>query len=200
MQNGANDRNPCAQWPRGLRALHIGAAEKSAVPDIETRPLLLQLICENYKDNTSAELSDLPQSQQFPILGSSACVWREGKVLLIQRGKEPDKGLWSLPGGKVEMGETVAIAAVREVLEETGVCASMEKLVGIYDVIKHNADGSLQAHYVIACHNGLFISGDAVANSDADAVAWVDPYQLNQMQLAPGIAQTIADAMHILNL
>ena len=72
--------------------------------------------------------------QQLPKLGASACVWKDGKVLLVQRAKPP-LGLWSLPGGHVEFGETALAAAERELLEESGVTADLTAFVGLYEII-----------------------------------------------------------------
>ncbi len=69
----------------------------------------------------------MPDLQQFPRLGASACVWKAGKVLLVQRAKAP-VGLWSLPGGQVEWGETALAAAERELLEETGITARSHRI------------------------------------------------------------------------
>ena len=76
---------------------------------------------------------------QFPKLGVSAAIWRDGKVLLAQRGKEPLKGVWSLPGGSVEHGEEIRKAALRELKEETGVDAELFGVVDVADVIRRDA-------------------------------------------------------------
>jgi 8-oxo-dGTP diphosphatase len=130
-----------------------------------------------------------------PILGASACVWRDGKVLLIQRGKQPGKGLWSLPGGKVEIGEQVESAAVRELFEETQVVADLAHAMGPFEVWR---DGILI--YSITCFAGHYVSGEAVAGSDAAEVAWVYPQALGGFELAPNIAQAIAQSAKVLKL
>ncbi|MDE2445505.1 MAG: NUDIX hydrolase [Alphaproteobacteria bacterium] len=131
----------------------------------------------------------MPSPQQLPILGASACVWRDGKVLLIKRGKQPGKGLWSLPGGKVEFGETAQAAAARELQEEAGVVAELQKLVGLYEIV------TPQVHFAVACYGGPYLSGVAQAASDAEAVAWVDPKDLAQYVLAPNIVEAIRDSV-----
>jgi 8-oxo-dGTP diphosphatase len=130
-----------------------------------------------------------------PILGASACIWHDGKVLLIQRGKQPGKGLWSLPGGKIEIGETAESAAARELFEETQVVAKLVQAMGPFEVWR---DGILI--YSITCFAGLFSSGEAMAGSDAAEVAWVYPQALEGLELAPNIAQAIADATKLLKL
>ena len=81
---------------------------------------------------------------QFPRLGASACVFRDGLVLAVQRAKPPLAGIWSLPGGHVELGETTRQAALRELREETGVEADLTRLAGIFDVIRRGTDGTLR--------------------------------------------------------
>ena len=130
-----------------------------------------------------------------PILGASACIWKDGQVLLIKRGKPPGKGLWSLPGGKIETGEMVEAAAERELFEETQVIAKFVQAMGPYEISRDQV-----VIYAITCFAGLYISGEAVASSDAAEVTWVYPQDLDGFELAPNIAQAIADAQQLLKL
>jgi 8-oxo-dGTP diphosphatase len=130
-----------------------------------------------------------------PILGASACVWRNGKVLLIKRGKHPGKGLWSLPGGKIEIGETAESASVRELFEETQIVAKLAHPIGPFEVWH---DGILI--YKVTCFAGHYVSGEAVAGSDAADFAWVYPQALEAFELAPNIAQAIAESVKVLQL
>lgn len=136
-------------------------------------------------------------AQQLPKLGVSVSVWRQGKVLLVERAKPP-RGLWAFPGGHVEPGETLAEAAARELREETGLTASLHGLVGLYDVIRRDGAGRVSVHYVIACFLGLAEAGEPVAASDAAAAAWVDPERLGGYALAPNIAEAIGTARTLL--
>jgi ADP-ribose pyrophosphatase YjhB (NUDIX family) len=129
----------------------------------------------------------------FPKLGVSASVWRDGKVLLVERGKEP-RGLWAFPGGHVEPGERLEAAAARELLEETGLTASFTELLGFYEVIRRDGAGEVSLHYVIACFLGHAGPGEPVAQSDAAAALWADPEDLGGYALAPNIADAIAKA------
>jgi 8-oxo-dGTP diphosphatase len=137
-------------------------------------------------------------AQQWPKLGVSASVWRDGKVLLVQRAKPP-AGIWAFPGGHVEPGERLEEAAARELFEETGMTASFRGLLGLYDVIRRNTDGLLTVHYVIASYLGMAGPGDPVAASDAADVTWADPDRLGGFALAPNMADAIARARQILN-
>ena len=138
--------------------------------------------------------------QQFPRLGVSACVFRDTHVLLIQRAKPPLVGVWSLPGGHVEPGETAIAAAARELREETGIEARLNHLVGLYDVIRHDAKGQLAFHYAIACFAGTWMAGDATAGSDALSVRWTDPNEFGGMTFTPNVREAIARAKLLLTL
>jgi 8-oxo-dGTP diphosphatase len=131
--------------------------------------------------------------QQLPKLGASACVWKDGKVLLIQRAKPP-VGVWSLPGGHVEFGETALAAAQRELLEESGVKAELTAFVGLYEIIIEKP----AFHYAIACYGGVWRSGDAHASSDALEIRWLDPAELDSVDLAPNVREAIALAKTLL--
>ena len=125
--------------------------------------------------------------QQFPKLGASACVWKDGRVLLIQRAKPP-LGLWSLPGGHVEFGETAVAAAERELMEESGVTADLNVFVGLYEIIREKP----AFHYAIACYGGMWRSGEARAASDALETRWLALADLDSFNLAPNVREAIA--------
>ena len=134
-------------------------------------------------------------AQQLPRLGASACVWKDGKVLLIQRAKPP-AGLWSLPGGHVELGETTLAAAQRELQEESGVNADLAEFVGLYEIIREKP----ALHYAIACYCGLWTSGEARASSDALTIRWVTPAELYHLDFAPNVREAITRAQVLLKL
>lgn len=134
-------------------------------------------------------------AQQTPWLGASACVWKDGKVLLIQRAR-PSMGQWSLPGGHVEFGETALAAAHRELLEESGVTADLAEFVGFYEIIRANP----AMHYAIACYCGSWTLGEAKASSDALAVRWVAPAELYHIDFAPNVWEAITRARALLKV
>ena len=136
-------------------------------------------------------------NRQFPTLGVSACIWRNDKVLLIQRAKPP-VGIWAFPGGHVEPGERLEDAAARELMEETGMTAAFSQLLGLYDVIRRDDAGILTVHYVIACYLGLAGPEMPVAASDAMSASFVDREQLSGMALAPNISEAIRKAKTML--
>lgn len=138
----------------------------------------------------------MAETRHLPILGASACVWREGKVLLVERTNPA--GVWALPGGKVEAGETARQAAERELFEETGLRAELETFAGLYELIGRH--GEVSTHYQIACYGGFALDGEARAGSDALAVAWADPAALAGFVLAPQVAPAIRRARELLAL
>ena len=120
-------------------------------------------------------------------------------MLLAERGKPP-LGLWALPGGHVEAGEPAVEAARRELMEETGLSAQLNTLVGVFDVIRRDNAGFVTLHYAIACYCGLADAGEPHAGSDAKSVTWADPDRLDEFTLAPNVADAIARARRLLGL
>jgi 8-oxo-dGTP diphosphatase len=130
----------------------------------------------------------------WPRCGASAAIFRGEEVLLIERGKGALKGLWSLPGGHIEPGETARAAAVREVREETGVEAELAGLVDIHEVILHAPGGILRAHYLIAVFCGRWRGGEPVAGSDAAAARFLPAGEIEvpgRLPLTDGAAALI---------
>lgn len=123
--------------------------------------------------------------QQLPILAASICLRRGSEVLLIKRAKEPGKGKWAFPGGKVSWGETTSQAALRELQEEAGIAAQIGPLIGLYEVIYP------QIHFAIACYFGSAPSGEVRAGSDADDACWFDVADIFSVPLASNIAEVV---------
>jgi len=113
-----------------------------------------------------------------PLVAVGAVVVNEGRVLLVRRGTEPMLGHWSLPGGLVEVGETLTDAIVREVREETGLIVQPISLIELLDRI-HRHEDRVRFHYVIADYLCLVVSGDPLAASDATEVRWVGRTEWN---------------------
>jgi 8-oxo-dGTP diphosphatase len=113
-----------------------------------------------------------------PIVGIGAVVVERGRVLLVRRGREPLKGHWTLPGGVLEVGESLTAGVAREVLEETGLHVEAIELVELVDRI-HREEGRVRYHYVIADYLCRVTGGVLQAASDADAVRWVERAEWN---------------------
>jgi 8-oxo-dGTP diphosphatase len=108
-----------------------------------------------------------------PVVGVGAVVLDARRVLLIRRAQEPLKGQWSLPGGGVELGETLEQAVAREVLEETGLEVDVGPIVDVLDRITRDTDGRVEHHYVLVDFVCRPSGGILSSASDADAAEWV---------------------------
>lgn len=129
-----------------------------------------------------------------PVLGASIAVFRDGKVLLAQRGRPPLEGVWSLPGGVVELGETLEEAALRELAEETGVTAESAGLAGHVDVIRHDEAGRVERHFVVVALAGRYVSGEPFCGDGTLAVRWVPLDEMERLALTEGAAPIIRRA------
>lgn len=129
----------------------------------------------------------------WPRAAASAAVFRDGKVLLVQRAQGASQGRWSLPGGKIEPGETAAAAAAREVREETTIEASLIGLLDLHEVINRATDGALTAHYLLAVFYGSANAGEPVGQSDAAIARFVLLDDLDQYALTDSAARLIRE-------
>lgn len=128
-------------------------------------------------------------SASHPAVGVGGVVVHDGRVLLIRRGKEPMRGRWVVPGGTVELGETLQEAVVREVREETGVEVRPLDVMLVFDRIERR-DGDVQYHYVIVDYRCDYVSGEAKAASDAQDAAWVAEHEIDGYDL-PDLAKEL---------
>jgi 8-oxo-dGTP diphosphatase len=115
---------------------------------------------------------------EAPLIGVGAVIVDEGRVLLVRRGTEPLRGHWSLPGGLVELGESLSAGLVREVREETGLTVESVELIELLDRI-YREGKRVRFHYVIADYLCRVVDGELLAASDADAVRWVERAEWN---------------------
>ncbi|RCK21717.1 NUDIX hydrolase [Thalassospira lucentensis] len=118
-----------------------------------------------------------------PIIGVGAVVWHDDQVLLIKRGKEPNIGSWSLPGGAQELGETLEQAVRREILEETGIEISPPILVDTVDLISPAPNGIIQYHYTLIDFTAEAIGEGLCAGGDVADAQWVDATKLAPYKL-----------------
>jgi 8-oxo-dGTP diphosphatase len=126
---------------------------------------------------------DSRQRPDRPLVGVGVVVWRGDKFLLVQRGKAPNKGHWSIPGGAQQLGETVNAAAAREVLEETGLSVEVGALIDVVDGIMNNEQGELEYHYTLVDVVAESPQGEPVAADDAADVAWFTLDDLGVLKL-----------------
>ncbi|MGU3494668.1 NUDIX hydrolase [Xanthobacteraceae bacterium A53D] len=133
-----------------------------------------------------------------PTLAASAAVFRDGQVLLARRGMAPGKGLWSLPGGRVEPGETLAEAAAREVQEEVQVEAEILGLAAARDIIVRGAEGALTAHFVVVAHYARWRAGEPQPGEEALEVGWFAPEAVADLPGTDGLAEVVAAAARLM--
>jgi ADP-ribose pyrophosphatase YjhB (NUDIX family) len=118
-----------------------------------------------------------------PIVGVGAVVIDGDRVLLVRRARPPLQGHWSLPGGAVELGETLSSAIQREVLEETGVVVSVGPIVEVLDRIHTDAEGRVEYHYVLVDYLCTVAGGALQPQSDAADATWAHRHELGQFSL-----------------
>jgi ADP-ribose pyrophosphatase YjhB (NUDIX family) len=132
-----------------------------------------------------------------PVVGVGAVVFDQGRVLMVKRGHPPLKGDWSLPGGAVELGETLQAAVAREVLEETGLVVDVGPVVEVIDRVHRDTDGRVEYHYIVVDYlcqaNGPADVGP-LAGSDADDVQWVPIEDLAALRVQAAAIAVIGKA------
>lgn len=136
--------------------------------------------------------------QVWPKAAASAVIFRGNDVLLVERGKPPVSGVWSLPGGHIEPGERARDAARREVAEETGVAADLLGLVDVHDVILRDETGDLRTHYVLAVFYGRWQAGEPAAASDCRNARFVPLEEVRNYPLTDGAERMIKAAHRLM--
>jgi mutator protein MutT len=153
--------------------------------------LQLQLLTVHSQLSTILNLFMAREYPAHPVVGVGGVVVRDGRALLIKRGHEPRKGEWSLPGGLVELGESLADALRRELREEAGLEITIGPHIETFDRIHRDADGRVRFHFVIVDYLCAAAEGEPVAGTDADAVAWASADELDSYQVNPHAAAVI---------
>jgi 8-oxo-dGTP diphosphatase len=133
-----------------------------------------------------------------PILAVSAAIIRDGKVLIVRRAGPPARGLYTLPGGGVEVGETLIEAVVREVREETALEVEPVALAGYREAITRDGDGRIQRHFVILPFAARWITGEPMLNDELSEAMWLDPSEIAGLNTTAGLAEIIANAVALL--
>jgi 8-oxo-dGTP diphosphatase len=129
-----------------------------------------------------------------PYVAVSAAVFRDGRILIVRRAQPPAVGLYTLPGGVVELGETLAEAVVREVREETGLEIEPLALVGFRQVISRDANGRIERHFVILPFAARWLGGEVMLNEELAEARWLEPPQLSNLATTEGLAEIVATA------
>ncbi len=129
---------------------------------------------------------------KHPRVAVGAVVFKDDKVLLVLRGKPPAENQWSIPGGCVELGETLQEAAEREILEETGIVIQAKAPVYTFDVIERDESGHIRFHYVIVDLAADYIRGEIKAGDDAVDVSWVSSKDINNRNVSSATRKLLA--------
>jgi len=130
-----------------------------------------------------------------PILAVSAAIVRDRKVLIVRRARPPARGLYTLPGGGVEVGETLVEAVVREVREETALVVEPVALAGYREAIARDDDGRIERHFVILPFAARWIAGEAMLGHELSEAMWLDPAALGGLDTTAGLAEIVANAI-----
>ncbi len=129
-----------------------------------------------------------------PFVGASIAVIRGDRVLLAARANAPMRGVWTLPGGLVEAGETLAEAALRELREEVGLEARVVGVLSPTEIIDRDAEGRARHHYVVHPHAALWQGGEPGAGPEALGVRWARLDEVAELATTPGLVGTLTEA------
>jgi 8-oxo-dGTP diphosphatase len=133
-----------------------------------------------------------------PHLAVSAAIFRADRVLIVRRAREPGLGLYTLPGGGVELGETLQEAVVREVREETGLDVEPLALAGYRQVIVRDADGRIERHFVLLPFASRWTGGEVVLNAELSEAQWLLPAELAGLSTTDGLADIVGAAWKVI--
>ncbi len=132
---------------------------------------------------------------EYPIASVGVVIIKDSKVLLAQRGKEPARGRWTIPGGVIEVGETLHEAAKREIMEECNIEVAIGPLYKSYDSIVRDGAGRIRFHYVILDVLGTHVAGEVRAGGDVTDVRWIGTGDLGTLDVLPAVAELVRDVL-----
>jgi len=136
-----------------------------------------------------------PVQPSHPQLAVSAAIFRDDKILLVRRARSPAKGFYSLPGGRVEFGETLHVALHREVGEETALKIEIAGLAGWREVLPETAGSG---HYLIMSFAARWVAGEPLLNDELDDFRWLAPDGLGDLEVTAGLQPVIQSARRLL--
>jgi ADP-ribose pyrophosphatase YjhB (NUDIX family) len=139
--------------------------------------------------------AESPSQPTHPQLAVSAAIFRDDKILLVRRARSPARGFYSLPGGRVEFGETLHAALHREVDEETALKIEIIGLAGWREVVPGSTGGG---HYLIMSFAARWAFGEPVLNDELDDFKWLKPDGLGDLKVTGGLAEVIQQAQRLL--
>ncbi len=139
-------------------------------------------------------MADARSYPQRPFLAVSAAIVRDGKILVVRRARPPAHGVFTLPGGVVELGETLVDAVTREVREETGMTIEPLALAGFRETVVRDGDDRVERHFVILCFAARWRAGEPVLNEELSEAHWIEQAELAGLTTTPGLAEIVAAA------
>jgi ADP-ribose pyrophosphatase YjhB (NUDIX family) len=142
----------------------------------------------------------MPERREYPerpIIGVGGVVISDGRVLLVRRGGPPLQGQWSIPGGILEVGETLIEGVRRELAEETGIDVRVRTLIEVFERIDRDPSGKTQYHFVVLDYLCEAVRGIALAGSDVTEVAWAAPFELEKYSLTEIAGRVIRKAFEL---
>ena len=139
-------------------------------------------------------MTDARTYPQRPFLAVSAAIMRDGKVLAVRRARKPALNLYTMPGGVVEIGETLFEAVKREVREETALEIEPVALAGHREAIMRDAQGKVERHFIIMCFAARWLSGEPVLNDELDDARWLTLPELAALRTTEGLGEIVAAA------
>ena len=145
-------------------------------------------------------MTDARTYPQRPFLAVSAAIMRDGKVLAVRRARKPALNLYTMPGGVVEIGETLFEAVQREVREETALEIEPVALAGHREAIQRDAQGKVERHFIIMCFAARWLSGEFVLNEELDDARWLTLQEFSALRTTEGLGEIVASAADLLRV
>ncbi|MEI8275488.1 MAG: NUDIX hydrolase [Hyphomicrobiales bacterium] len=145
-------------------------------------------------------MADARSYPQRPFLAVSAAIMRDGKVLAVRRARQPALNLYTMPGGVVEIGETLTEAVKREVREETALEIDPVALAGHREAILRDGEGLVQRHFIILCFAARWLSGEPALNEELDDARWLTLAELSALRTTEGLSEIVASAADLLRV
>ncbi len=145
-------------------------------------------------------MADARSYPQRPFLAVSAAIMRDGKVLAVRRARQPALNLYTMPGGVVEIGETLTDAVKREVREETALEIEPVALAGHREAILRDREGRVERHFIILCFAARWLSGEPALNEELDDARWLTLAELSGLRTTEGLSEIVASAADLLRV